>query len=230
MPLNYFTYIGGAQDEVGLAITADSTQNARVTGFTKSGSGFLNTNPLGVPGGGTDAFYARIATSAGVASSTSILGGSGSDIGTSIVTDVSLNSYIAGETNSASDFPSSASAGQPSVTALQTARSGNSDIFISKLGSTVSGLSLVCPKNTTFNGATITACTPSAAYQAPNPSGVGSAVSFTFRSTTPAIRLPARCSRPLCRERMRLWPVMQPAPPREVAQIRARLRYAISAF
>ncbi len=57
VPLNYFTYIGGAQSEVGLAITTDSTQNARVTGFTKSGSGFLNTNPLpGVPGGGTDAF------------------------------------------------------------------------------------------------------------------------------------------------------------------------------
>src|SRR5205814_6268658 len=109
-----------------------------------------------------------------------ILGGSGSDIGTSIVTDITLNNYVAGETNSASDFPSSASAGQPAITALQTARSGGSDIFVSKLGSTISGLTLTCPVGTAFNGATITACTPNSASTTPNPSGVGSAVTFKF--------------------------------------------------
>lgn len=179
VPLNYFSYIGGSGTEAGLSLTVDASQNARVTGFTNS-SNFLNTDPLpGVSGGGTDAFLARIATSSGVGSATTILGGSGTDIGTSIATDVSLNSYLVGETTSA-DFPTSSSAGQPQVAAIQTSLSGNSDAFISKLGPTLTGLSLTCPVGAVVNGATVTACNPGGATASPSPVGVGNKVTFTY--------------------------------------------------
>jgi hypothetical protein len=173
VPLNYFSYLGGNLLDAGLAITADASQNVRVTGLTQSGGTFPNTNPLpNVSGGGTDAFAARIATSSGVASATSILGGSGTDIGTSIATDVTLNSYIGGETSSG-DFPAAASAGQPPITPVQAALSGSSDAFISKLGPTITGVTLTCP-------GTVTTCNPTGAGASPSPQGVGSAVTFTY--------------------------------------------------
>lgn len=183
VPLNYFSYLGGSGTEVGLAITADSVQNARIAGFTKSGN-FLNTDPLlnasggNLPLGGTDAFFARIVTVSGSRSATSLLGGSGTDIGTSLATDVTLKSYIGGETTSG-DFPA-ASQGQPPITPLQPSLSGNSDAFISQLGSTISGLALTCPVGVTVNGNPVTSCSPVGASVNPSPAGVGSVVTFTF--------------------------------------------------
>jgi len=178
VPLNYFTYLGGGGADAGLSITVDSTGNARLTGYTTGG--FSNLDPLpNVSGGGTDAFFARIMTGSGGSSSTSLLGGSGSDVGTSLVTDVTFNSYLGGETNSG-NFPASSSSGQPQVTALQASRSGNTDAFISKLGPTITGLTLTCPTGTSFNGATINACNPTAANVNPSPAGVGNQIKFTF--------------------------------------------------
>lgn len=177
VPLNYFTYLGGSGTDSGLAITADSTGNARLTGYT---TGFNNLDPIpSVSGGGTDAFFARIMTSSGGSSSTSLLGGSGTDVGTSLVTDITLNNYIGGETNSG-DFPAASSTGQPQVTALQSSRSGGTDAFISKLGPRITGLSLTCPVGVTFNGATINNCTPTAANVNPSPAAVGNGIKFTF--------------------------------------------------
>ncbi len=179
VPLNYITYLGGSGNESGFAITADSAQNVRLTGFTTGGS-FLNTNPLlGVPGGGTDAFLARIATASGSSSATSVVGGSGTDIGTSIATDITLNNYIGGETNS-NDFPTAPSSGQPSITPVQAALAGNSDAFISKLGPTVTGLTLNCPVGVVFNGVAITACNPTGGNVNPSPAGAGNQVTFTY--------------------------------------------------
>src|SRR5260221_4735352 len=95
VPLNYITYLGGSGNESGFAITADSAQNVRLTGFTSGGS-FLNTNPLlGVPGGGTDAFLAPIATASGSSSATGVVGGSGTDTDTSITTGFMFPNHIA---------------------------------------------------------------------------------------------------------------------------------------
>lgn len=179
VPVNYFSYVGGSGSEAGFGITVDNTQTARVTGFTNSGN-FPNPNALpGVSGGGTDAFLARIATSSGVGSGTTILGGSGTDIGTSIATDISLNSYIVGDTSS-SDFPAAASAKQPPVNPISSSLTppGSSDSFISKLGSDVTGLSLQCPA--TFNTTPVTACSPGGATASPSPVGVGNKVTFTY--------------------------------------------------
>jgi Beta-propeller repeat len=177
VPLNYFTYIGGSSTDVGVALVVDSAQNARLTGFTQS-SDFPNSNPLtGSPGGGpADAFYARIATSLGSSSSstssTSILGGSGTDLGTSIATDVSLDSYVAGETASG-NFPTAASPGQPVIAPVEATLSGPSDAFISKLGASTTGLDFACP-------AIATTCPPSNPTVNPSPVGAGSNVTFIY--------------------------------------------------
>jgi Beta-propeller repeat len=176
VPLSYFTYLGGSGQDVGLAIIADSNQNARVAGFTASGS-LPNPNPLfNSTGGGLDAFFARIVTTTTTTtntSTTSVLGGSGTDRGTSTAVDASLNSYIAGETASG-NFPTASDPSVPAVTALQTNLSGASDAFVSKIGPNTTGLSFICSG---------TGCpSPAPANPAVNPSpvGVGSSVTFTY--------------------------------------------------
>ncbi len=169
VPLGFFTYLGGSSTDTGLDIAADSSQNARVTGFTSS-SGFPNTSPLsGSPGGGTDAFVARIlttGTSTSSTSSTSILGGSATDIGTGIAVDTALNTYVTGETSSG-NFPA--------VNALQSGLSGPTDAFVSKLGPNLSGLSM--PAVTPAAASPAGAANPSVS---PSPVGVGSQVTFKY--------------------------------------------------
>ena len=179
VPLTYFTYLGGSGQDVGLAVVADSNQNARVAGFTASGS-LPNPNPLfNSPGGGLDAFFARIVTTATTTttttntSTTSILGGSGTDRGTSTAVDASLNSYIAGETASG-NFPTASDPSVPAVTALQTSLSGASDAFVSKIGPNTTGLSFVC------SGTGCPSPVPANPAVNPSPVGVGSSVTFTY--------------------------------------------------
>jgi hypothetical protein len=168
VPLSYFSYLGGSANDVGLEITADSTQNARLTGWTQSGN-FPNGNPLpGVAGGGTDAFFARIVTTgttSATTSSTSILGGSGADIGTSIAVDPSLNTYVAGETSSSNFVPAGVSGLSPNALA------GPTDAFVSKLGANTSGLTFTC---------TGTGCPSSNPTVTPSPVNVGGQVTFKY--------------------------------------------------
>jgi len=170
VPLSYFTYLGGSGSDAGLAIAVDSNQNARVTGFTNGG--FPNNNPLpGSPGGGEDAFFARIVTtgaSLANSNSTSILGGSGADMGTSIAVDAALNTYVAGETSSG-NFPTS--------TALQATSPGLPDAFVSKLGPDTSKLSFTCITGT---GTGCPSPVPANPTVSPTPVGVGSQVTFKY--------------------------------------------------
>lgn len=177
VPLLYFTYLGGGGQDVGLSVVSDASQNARIAGLTTSGS-LPNPNPLfQSSGGGTDAFFARILTTTTTTttvntSSTSILGGSGTDIGTSVAVDAALNNYIAGETAS-NNFPHISDPSVPNVAPLQAGPAGASDAFVSKIGPTITGLSFVCtggcptptPANPTVN---------------PSPVGVGNTVTFTY--------------------------------------------------
>ena len=178
VPLLYFTYLGGAAQDVGLSVVADTNQDAHIAGLTTSGP-LINPNPLfQSPGGGTDAFFARLvtittATTTVNTSSTSILGGSGTDIGTSVAVDSGLNSYIAGETTSA-DFPHASDPVVPNIAPLQASLAGASDAFVSKIGPNFTGLSFTC---------TGTACpTPAPANPTVNPTpvGVGGTVTFTY--------------------------------------------------
>jgi uncharacterized protein DUF11/beta-propeller repeat-containing protein len=166
VPLSYFTYLGGSSNDAGLAIAVDSVSDARVTGWTQL-NGFPNTTPLPGSPAGTSAFIARIVTtgtSTANVDSTSILGGSGTDIGTSIALDSSLNTYVAGETSSPNFVPGG-------VTGLSNALSGPTDAFVSKLGPNPSGLTFVCaPAGCPASNPTVT----------PTPVNVGGNVTFTY--------------------------------------------------
>lgn len=163
VPLTYFTYIGGSQDEAGLAVAVDSNQGARVTGWTTSPDfPFVNNPVQSGPGGGTDAFVARIDTTATAADTlgnyATYLGGGGSDFGTGIAVDIQGASYVAGETSSA-NFPL--------ASPFQGGLNGSgTDAFLSKLGP-VLDLSIT-------------------ATGTPSPVGVGNQVSFAYTITNNA--------------------------------------------
>ncbi len=146
--LNYFSYIGGTNDEQGLAITVDSNSGAMITGSTTSPASFSGTTPN--PGtfpvspfpssiqsnlnGAQDAFIARLNTGAVVGQTTSaswasFFGGSGVDSGTGIALDVNQNRYLAGETNS-TDLQV--------AKAMQASNGGGYDSFVTQLGTVLS--------------------------------------------------------------------------------------------
>jgi len=167
VPLNYFTYLGGSGTDTGTAITVDNTGGARITGFTNSadfpivGSAVQTT----YQGGNYDAFFARVDTLATCTpignpscvptSTTSYLGGNGTDIGTGIAQDQQGSSYLTGETTS-TNFPV--------VNAGQGTLDGPSDAFVTKLAPV---LNLTMP-------------TPNAV---PLIVGMGSQVSFAYTIT-----------------------------------------------
>jgi hypothetical protein len=160
VPLTYFSYLGGSGTDVGLAIAVDTSQGARIAGYTDSANFPVPNNPVqATPNGLVDGFVSRIDTTA--ASSLALghygtyLGGSGNDYATSIAADTQGSSYVAGETAS-TNFPTT-------VGAFQAARSGATDAFLSKLGPTVN---LVVTETVT-----------------PNPVGVGNNVAFTYTIT-----------------------------------------------
>ena len=126
VPLLYFTYLGGTKTDVGLGITVDTIQGARVTGWTSSSDFPVVNNPVqaGYGGDPADAFAARIDTS-GTGNYATFLGGDKADYGTGIAVDPQGASYVAGETQSTTF---------PTTSAFQPALSGTSDALLSKLG------------------------------------------------------------------------------------------------
>jgi len=167
VPLNYFTYLGGAGTDIGTAITVDNTSGARITGLTNSTNFPIVGSALQTvyQGGNSDAFFARVDTLATCSpinnpgcvptSTTSYFGGNGTDIGTGVALDQQGSNYVTGETNS-TNFP-----------VLNPDRGnldGPSDAFVSKLAPV---LNLTMP-------------TPNAV---PLVVGIGSQVSFAYTIT-----------------------------------------------
>jgi Beta-propeller repeat len=181
VPLSYFTYLGGTAADTGLSIATDlSSGNARVTGFTASADFPVTTPTPGSNiqasfGGVKDAFVARILTnttsSTTNTSTANFLGGSGADIGTSIVLDAALNDYVAGETSSG-NFPLHAQA--PATTPFQANLAPPTDAFVTKLGPSTTGLSFTC------SGTGCPTPVPANPAVSPTPVGVGSQVTFKY--------------------------------------------------
>jgi Beta-propeller repeat/Domain of unknown function DUF11 len=164
IPLNYFTYLGGAGTDVGNAITVDNNGGARVAGWTNSSNFPIVGSPLQstYQGGTSDGFFGSIDTIATCTpignpscvstSTTSYFGGPNADFGTGVAIDQQSSSYLTGETASSSGFP-----------LLNPSQSfgGATDAFVSKLSPV---LNLTMPN--------------------PNPSplvvGMGSQVSFPY--------------------------------------------------
>ena len=151
--LSYFSYLGGSNDEAGLAITVDSGSGALVTGWTKSpntgtdGTFPVSPNPNTIQTnltGDQDAFVARLNTVAVVGQTTSAswanyfggsvtsAAGAGTTLGTGLALDVNQNTYLAGESNTTDlqvvkPLPANQGGGY----------GGGYDSFVSQLGTAV---------------------------------------------------------------------------------------------
>ena len=144
--LNYFSYLGGANDEQGLAVTVDSNSGAVITGSTTSpfttqttaGTFPVNPFPSSIQSqlnGTQNAFIARLNSAATTGQTTtaswaSYFGGNGTDAGTSVALDVNQNTYVAGETSSTAQLQ----VAKP----LQANNNGGFDAFVAQLGTAVS--------------------------------------------------------------------------------------------
>ena len=100
-----------------------------MTGSTASANFPVSNAIQATLAGETDAFVARLDTTAATATAggqvATFLGGSKSDIGTGIVVDANNQTYVSGQTLS-SNFPV--------AHAFQPGLSGTSDAFIAKIG------------------------------------------------------------------------------------------------
>jgi hypothetical protein len=140
--LVYSTFLGGNLYDQGYGIAVDASNNAYVTGFTRSNdfpvtaSAFQNS--LKSTLGGTNAFVTKLNTGANGARSlvySTYLGGSVCDEGHSIAVDKAGNAYMTGFTYS-KDFPVTASAFQ---SMLRSVHSGGSNAFVSQVNTNGSG-------------------------------------------------------------------------------------------
>jgi Beta-propeller repeat len=125
--LLYSTFVGGNAgngDNFGLGIAVNST-GTYVVGNTDS-TNFPSSVTIG-PGGGQDAFVAKLDNNTGARLQVTRIGGTKTESGNGIAVDITGAAYIGGETDS-TDFPI---AGPP----IQTANAGLDDGFIAKLDS-----------------------------------------------------------------------------------------------
>jgi len=127
--LIYSTYLGGSNRDGGAGIAVDVSGCAYVAGSTYS-TDFPTVNPYqaSFQGGFVDAFITQLSRDGDELVYSTYLGGSDSDYGTAIASDVSGCAYVTGTTYS-TDFPTES----PFMT-----QQGEQDIFISKLSSETS--------------------------------------------------------------------------------------------
>lgn len=134
--LEYSTYLGGGNFEIGFAIAVDAAGNAYVTGSTNTPETAAVPFPV-TPGafqttfGGTsDAFVAKLNPAGNTFLYSTYLGGGGIDQGSAIAVDSLGNAYITGNTNSSQTnpvpFPITPGA-------FQTTFGGALDAFVTKL-------------------------------------------------------------------------------------------------
>ncbi len=130
--LVYATYLGGSQDDRGLAVAVDGAGNAYVTGETSSPD-FPTVNAFQPTFQATNfnAFITKVDPTGSSWVFSSYFGGSGWDIAAGIALDAQNNIYLTGMTTSP-DFPT--------VNAIQdTFGGGNSDAFVAELSADGSG-------------------------------------------------------------------------------------------
>ncbi len=121
------TYYGGSGNEEGKGISIDASGNVYITGVTTSTSTLATRSAYQTqPAGGNDAFLAKF-NSSGSRTWATYFGGTGSDWGHGVSTDVSGNVFITGQTWSSSGIASSG--------AYQTSNAGGPDAFVAKFSS-----------------------------------------------------------------------------------------------
>jgi len=132
--VTYLTYIGGADDDIPLAMAVDSSQNMYVVGTTKSSSFPLTANAFDTAGGTsyTDGFALVLNPSLGGTAGlifSSFLGGTtGAESANGVAYDSSGNMYVVGTTAS-TDWPVTANA-------YASAINGPEDAYIAQINPT----------------------------------------------------------------------------------------------
>jgi Beta-propeller repeat len=127
----YSTFLGGSGFEYGWDVTVDSAGNAYLTGFTQS-TDFPTAHALQPTNhGNTNAFVAKINPSGNAFVFSTYLGGSDTDLGTSIAADSSGNAYVGGYAKS-TDFPT--------AQAIEPTNHGGFDAFVAKISDDGSAL------------------------------------------------------------------------------------------
>lgn len=133
--LIYATYLGSESRDEALGIAVNNSGEAFVTGWTFFGDfpTTLGSFQPNRPGGqGWSGFVTRLnAAGSGLTYSTYLGGAAGTDQATAIAVDAAGNAYVTGETGS-SDFPTES--------AIQSALSGPTDAFLTKINDTGSAL------------------------------------------------------------------------------------------
>jgi hypothetical protein len=125
----YSTIFGGTGYDSSYGITVDLANNIYVTGQTASSNFPVNPPGNTFPGGGTDAFVAKLNPSLNIINSR-YLGGSGYDVGWSIaIAPFAEQVFLTGYTTS-SNFPTSPPANSPP---LDSTLGGTSDMFVTRL-------------------------------------------------------------------------------------------------
>lgn len=129
--LVYSTYLGGSGSDEANSIAVDASENVYVTGETES-SDFPTANALyGSNSGNMDVFLVKLNASGSVMDYSTYLGGSSAEYGNDIAVDTSGNVHVTGRTSS-TDFPA--------VNALYGEKGGSSDVFVTRLNASGSGL------------------------------------------------------------------------------------------
>jgi hypothetical protein len=128
--LVYSTFLGGNSTDTGFGIAVDGAGNAHVAGWTFSAT-FPTVNPVqATKGSGLDGFVARLTPAGNALVYSTFLGGTDatfndhSDMALGIAVDGSGAAYVVGMAN-ATNFPT--------ANALQPAKAGGSDAFVTKL-------------------------------------------------------------------------------------------------
>jgi hypothetical protein len=130
--LLYSTYLGGSNDDLGLAIALDDLGAAYVTGNTRSMDFPVHEGSVAFRGN-SDVFVAKLSATGSTLLYSTLLGGAGPDFGQGITVDAERHAIVTGQT---------ASLAFPVTNAVQSQfRGGGYDAFVSKL--TPDGRSLV---------------------------------------------------------------------------------------
>ncbi len=177
--LAYSTYLGGANEDHGAAITVDAAGSAYVTGGTYSHNFPVAGALQAVSGGNQDAFVTKFAPNGKTLVYSTYLGGSAGtpglpESGNGIAIDSLGSAYVAGVTSS-TNFPTTAGA-------FQTNNSGgNTDGFVAKLNP--AGNSLIY--STYLGGTSVDAAHAIAVDLAGNAYVVGQTASLDFPTLRP---------------------------------------------
>ncbi|MGH9766058.1 MAG: SBBP repeat-containing protein [Blastocatellia bacterium] len=125
--LVYSTYLGGSGIDEGSSIAVDAAGQVYVAGFTDSLDFPLAGAAQPSAGGGQDAFVAKLNAAGTQLIYATYLGGSDQDNAVSIAADAAGNAYVTGFT---------ASPNFPAMNAMQPARKGPFNSFVTKLNAT----------------------------------------------------------------------------------------------